>query len=391
MTNKRKATTSASNAGGPAKKTRAARASTLEVIPSNKLSWTKCATAEGVKDTSINDLTTLNSGSRVTDAQFLTFRVIWPGRKGMEALKIPNEEKADEIIEAMNPWWQRYIKHMKDGKLTSPSIQLGTFQTVRSNQQKVENALPKASSESESQSTTSETPAETDSRSTSPSQLRQRTPAADSFDPEKQWIKTKDEQIVNDAIISYLDVLTLNIPGLGSLCSSERLRLLFEFKAAQMEARTGGFLGIRGKDESKEAFATIEAKAAIRQRSNHHHGVYKEESAQTVLLIAQDSKNGRFTTLPRLQSAHKHQRLPRSQDRHEIFIVIASYDDDYVRYLKKEDPQTPSFMVMQEYGPFIIGEYTNMQYLAQFIVGFCLEVNERISMACPKVIIDNHP
>ncbi|KAK1142070.1 hypothetical protein N8T08_008152 [Aspergillus melleus] len=345
MTNKRKATASASNAGGPAKKTRAARATTLEVIPSTKLSWRKCATVEGVKDTSINDLTTLNSGSRVTDAQFLTFRVIWPG----------------------------------------------TFQTVRSNQQKVENALPKASTESESQSTTSETPAETDSRSTSPSQLRQRTPAAERFEPEKQWIKTKDEQIVNDAIISYLHALTLNIPGSESLCSSERLRLLFDFEAAQMEARTDGFLDIRGKGESKEAFATIEAKAAIRQRSNPHHGVYKEESAQTVLLIAQDSKNGRFTTLPRLQSAHKHQRLLISQDRHEIFIVIASYDDDYVRYLKKEDPQTPSFMVMQEYGPFIIGEYTNMQYLAQFIVGFCLEVNERISMACPKVIIDNHP
>ena len=61
-----------------------------------------------------------------------------------------------------------------------------------------------------------------------------------------------------------------------------------------------------------------------------------------------------------------------SQDRHEIFLTIASYDDNYIKYLRGEGEESHSFLEMQEYGPFAINKSDHMYIFGRTMLALSL-------------------
>lgn len=63
-----------------------------------------------------------------------------------------------------------------------------------------------------------------------------------------------------------------------------------------------------------------------------------------------------------------------AQDRHEIFVVKAEYDLNYIEYLRNKERDT--FMRITEFGPFKTDESQHMKKFANFIVALCLQIGE---------------
>lgn len=49
---------------------------------------------------------------------------------------------------------------------------------------------------------------------------------------------------------------------------------------------------------------------------------------------------------------HVSHRLIISQDRHEIYISVAEYGNDYIDYLQTGQTHNDPFLVMHQYGPW---------------------------------------
>lgn len=202
-------------------------------------------------------------------------------------------------------------------------------------------------------------------------------PAGDQRDAHKVFARTKDEQIVNDALLELLRALTLNLPNTRCQWCSSRLAFKVHFGIIGMEARTDGYLGRRSDSINEDAFAILEAKARVRSRNTRDLPIYMQESAEMVSWIRRDQAQDRQTLLPTIKGDSQ-SRLLIAQDRQEIFVIIARSDNNYEQYLRGEYIPSSSFMTMQEYGPFRVQSAKNMHHLAEFVIGFCLEVDKLI-------------
>jgi hypothetical protein len=60
-----------------------------------------------------------------------------------------------------------------------------------------------------------------------------------------------------------------------------------------------------------------------------------------------------------------------SQDRHEIYIVIAEYTDDYIDYLE-QDSSTDAYMAMHEFGPWNTLRAEHMKHVSSILVALVL-------------------
>jgi hypothetical protein len=58
-----------------------------------------------------------------------------------------------------------------------------------------------------------------------------------------------------------------------------------------------------------------------------------------------------------------------SQTDTEVWLTFASFDQDYVKYLRNQKAKQ-SFLRMQRYGPYRISSARNMERLSQIIVAF---------------------
>ncbi|KAJ5254666.1 hypothetical protein N7505_011875 [Penicillium chrysogenum] len=197
------------------------------------------------------------------------------------------------------------------------------------------------------------------------------TAAADSNLP---FGPTKDEQIVNDALVLFLRAVTIFPSELR--CEWYSARSPFNtasFGNNSMTARTDGYLEANG-----EVFSIVEVKPQIRDRVKRPEVMWQETS-EMVVWIMHDEKNSRQCPIRR--------RLLISQDNHEIFLTIACYDTEYVRYLKGElvegsnfdGRSTKPFLKMQEYGPWDITDANNMAYLAEIVLGVAFEVEQDLT------------
>lgn len=71
-----------------------------------------------------------------------------------------------------------------------------------------------------------------------------------------------------------------------------------------------------------------------------------------------------------------YRRLLISQDRQEIYLIRATYDNDYLSYLKGE--QVPrSFLKMEEHGPYIVTNYKHMDNLGRIILAFTMAAQRK--------------
>jgi hypothetical protein len=107
--------------------------------------------------------------------------------------------------------------------------------------------------------------------------------------------RTTDEQYVNQALITFLDAVTVNLPEVKCHWGIRRLPFKVQFALASMEAHTDGYLyGLKANDE---AFAIVETKAHLRKRRFEGTRIYMQESAEMVAWIFRDARDGRDVPL----------------------------------------------------------------------------------------------
>lgn len=73
------------------------------------------------------------------------------------------------------------------------------------------------------------------------------------------------------------------------------------------------------------------------------------------------------------------------QDRHEIYVIIATYGWEYLKYIKDgtEPDDGRSFLTMHEFGPFLPTYKGNMERLGSVVVALTQQL-ERLAN-------DGHP
>jgi hypothetical protein len=67
------------------------------------------------------------------------------------------------------------------------------------------------------------------------------------------------------------------------------------------------------------------------------------------------------------------------QDHREIYLIVATYDWKYVEYICNgvNPAGEPSFLAMNQFGPFLPSLKGNMKRLASIIVAFTHQLEER--------------
>lgn len=67
-------------------------------------------------------------------------------------------------------------------------------------------------------------------------------------------------------------------------------------------------------------------------------------------------------------------RLLISQDRHEVYLNFAEFDDLYIGYVKGRSKAPVSLLRMHEYGPFDITNGKHMKALGEIVLAFEIDV-----------------
>ncbi|KAF3020435.1 hypothetical protein E8E15_006696 [Penicillium rubens] len=364
-------------------------------VPSTVSQWRASARGCHVLTKNPSKLECLHPGSKVTFKEYLSMRII---RRVSNITEFPDREtegrakemvKGDEAIQT----WLSYIEtdqYPTDRKL-------GMFALVRQGQ------LAIVASDSQEPSQTvelrrrdrpqaPELSADTAGRSpsaaastapTEPSTAASSVPTELSTAASRKWVKyarADGEPQVNQFVINLLNALTLSV-GQGVNCQWSPNGNLFgsvSFGEVQLTAYVDGYLvGVKKSD----IFAIVEVKAGIRDPEQYPL-VEWQEGAEMVSWIMNDEENLRrhpFET-----------RLLISLNRHEMYLTLARYHEDYVKFLKGEFQGLKSypenrFLHLHEYGPWDIGKKSHMRDLAEIIVGFSLRVkDEQARSAVPS-------
>ncbi len=65
-----------------------------------------------------------------------------------------------------------------------------------------------------------------------------------------------------------------------------------------------------------------------------------------------------------------------AQDRHEVYVICATYDADYVRYVKNRRARrggADTFLVMHEFGPYRINRHTHARQLCIILLAIMMK------------------
>ncbi|KAL3455039.1 hypothetical protein BJX64DRAFT_298249 [Aspergillus heterothallicus] len=192
---------------------------------------------------------------------------------------------------------------------------------------------------------------------------------------ERLYPPTKDAQIVNTALVIFLNALT-KYQELSVSWTMHRMPLVATFTEDGFQARTDGYL----YDRKGNLKALIEVKPVVREIKRST--IRMQESAQMVAWILGD-ENG--------EEASGKLRLIISQDRHEIFISMASYDADYIDYLKTGSDlrATPSLLAMHEFGPWNTLDERSMSELGKILLAISLradyEAQDKTALRMPDL------
>ncbi|KAJ5213232.1 hypothetical protein N7449_000401 [Penicillium cf. viridicatum] len=174
--------------------------------------------------------------------------------------------------------------------------------------------------------------------------------------------QTKDEQIVNTALVDFLNALSMHFPQ-ASGWTLHRKSFKAAFQHASFEARTDGYLEDGGSSERVRAL--IEVKPMLRAKKRNP--IRMQEAAQMVAWIKSDPDPRGALNLPG-------RRLHISQDRHQIFITFAEYDESYIQYLHNTlPPKSPRpFLKMHEFGPWNTMARSDMEDIGGILLAIAL-------------------
>ena len=385
--------------------------------PVNKDAWIKMAFEEGITGptTRIYD-EEFNSASKFTVRQFLRLRTLWrpvkPRHFDPTKFGLSKEEINGARIELANyNSWNSYCKSfepgtkMKEGNFFAAKIHQKNAADIISeiisspiaNRTRSKNLNPRrpdpdpqAESPTRSRNPGGQDPGQIDIDSLmtpgskydeldlEPSPLPSgNTPMSKEFIPDEPiYGKTRDEQIVNSALIDYLNALTDHF-DLGQHWVLHRRPLHAIVNGKQLyEARTDGYL----TDESGQACrGLIEVKAA--RRDKHMFEIFRQESAQMVAwIISEPDRDPRlpgrcvqelFTLTFKYSELTESKTLSGTTRPKEIFMNFAKYDDGFVEYVNGKgvginDPN--SFNTIFEIGPYNTKERGEMERLGPILL-----------------------
>ncbi|KAI0970014.1 hypothetical protein F4678DRAFT_480727 [Xylaria arbuscula] len=215
------------------------------------------------------------------------------------------------------------------------------------------------------------------------SQLALSTPGSNSWSPspalgsgdspytEASTLKAiKDEQIVNVALIEYLNALAIHYPNLVADWTLHRFPLIAQNSNREKtyEARIDGYLRRR-----IDGFPLVILEVKPYTRESKEDDIRMQESAQMAAWINQypplPSEIDAMRKNPQILS----RRLLVSQDRHNIYLTFAVYNADYVDYICDRAIRDNAFLTMKEYGPFDISQRKAMEMLGELVLAYALQ------------------
>ncbi|KAJ3493179.1 hypothetical protein NLG97_g4894 [Lecanicillium saksenae] len=192
----------------------------------------------------------------------------------------------------------------------------------------------------------------------------------------KKFQAVKDEQIVNTAIIILLNVLTISFSQTVGEWSLHRHPLCVQNNASEkvFEARVDGIFTVEGEIRS-----ILEVKPYLRdQNAAAEVAVCMQETAQMAAWISTHPPVDALQN-PKEQKYH---RLMLAQDRHEIFVSVASFIGTYVRYICGEMDQAEyeesltdgeGFLTISQQGPYDAGSWEDMNTIGILILAFSMQ------------------
>ncbi|KKK17411.1 hypothetical protein P175DRAFT_0487414 [Aspergillus ochraceoroseus IBT 24754] len=351
-------------------------------------------------DLTVHDDIKLASASTIKEQQYLALRVLWKTHKSKDLdvekfdLKIWIS-KADELLRSFQSW-QGYRQSFK-----TSIIPEGTFALARKYQKQAalstdETLRPSVSISPISQRTRSQISSLTkrlrDAQLQTPTKSRgdpldyfkiegeekeedendedenEETPFVSPGPSEivnLMYPPTKDEQIVNTALVNFLNALTMHFPAANDW-TLHRKSFKADFQKASFEARTDGYL--EDHSDPDKARALIEVKPIMRNKKRDR--ICMQEAAQMAAWIKTDPDLHGCLNKPG-------RRLHISQDRHQLFIIIAEYSQDYIDYLNKKPPVGSAlpFLTMHEYGAWDTSILREMDSIARIILAIALRAH----------------
>ncbi|PYI00691.1 hypothetical protein BO78DRAFT_437717 [Aspergillus sclerotiicarbonarius CBS 121057] len=347
-------------------------------IPRSPEEWQDQANLLGLGNRTIHN-TQLKSASRAEIDQFLLLRVIWKTHRGPEFLKyfdltqwLPDAKVKLENLSSWKKYRSSFTTQIPEGSFApARHYQLQVSRTeqddfggggvlftpkvhnTRSRQQAPQPPVPQPDF-------TKTPPSKPDSEFETPNFDNE--PDSDSFMSSpllpSGW-SSWNEQIVNTALLVFLDSLTLHF-NLSVSWSLHRMALTAEFTDVKFQARTDGYLA----DRTGDIKAIIEVKPVLRQRKEAQ--IHIQESHQIVASLLADYKS------PATQRRGK-PRLIISQDRQQIYISLAEYDEDYIAYLQTGGIHNNPFLVMHQFGPWDTNNPNAMAELGPILLALTLK------------------
>ncbi|GLA22769.1 hypothetical protein AnigIFM63326_005243 [Aspergillus niger] len=373
-------------------------------LPQNESKWNAWTARYDVTDLSIHDAT-LPSASNISEKQYLLLQVLWTSRNGrsldMRRFELDTwKEKADKLLATFHSW-DSYCQSFSNGPIREGTFALAKkyqSQAAASREETFQSNVtisPVANRTRSKMGTTSleqkmrEVQLETPTKSTGSLEVGNTPGTGDSPFPSpgpeelahKMYPQTKDEQIVNTALVDFLNALSIHFPQ-ASEWTLHRKSLKAAFQSGSFEARTDGYLEDGGSSE--RARALIEVKPMLRKKKLNP--IRMQEAAQMVAWIKSDpdltgilNRPGRYVALFYFRAfcdlANKPlSRLHISQDRHQIFITFADYDSNYIQYLNNTlPPGSPRpFLRMHEIGPWNTTVKGDMEEVGSILLAIAL-------------------
>ncbi|KAE8155033.1 hypothetical protein BDV25DRAFT_135371 [Aspergillus avenaceus] len=401
--------------------------------------WNNYAARYDVEKSNIFQLQCYNSASKIGIPQYLALRAIWsfdaPTKFKAHECGIQAVEKARGLLRKL-PFWKEFLqtvsKHVPVDKVLPVNHAIGDFkliwygqqliywgQSTKDNEGNLDFSPPRAKPktragvipEGDDEDPFTQSPQHTrvgslmerfqefriddclpDKQIATPSreewiEQEPETPA-DDIDGDPDYVPeddldmepetfdpVSDENVVNSYFVNFANAVTISIKGMKAHWTQERKAFIVCDKGKRKiyEARTDGHLSL---PDGNHSLAIIEVKPAFRATIPR---VMMQETAQMAAWINNEPDIDIDTSPKDKRFRH----LLFSQNRHEIFLIVAEYDAGYIDYIRDPDgrPESRSFLMMKQFGPWRITNADDVMQIGSIILAVTLQLADGIPLA----------
>lgn len=373
----------------------------ISELPATPAEWHEQIANAGLQGLSVFDLANYDSGSGITHNQYLLLRVLWLKKDQYEFSErvldwIPGEElkEAKHLLSRLGTW-HKYLKSFEQtaAELNQQILpDIGTFSLVRDSQCDVEridrdnstgsskfspiahrtrnrtalqNSLQGPGTPTPAQRISYQTPEVLkkafdkldldDTPFLSESSEAMESDILSPFSPEAAafFPATKDEQIVNLALVLFLKAVTVHFIGRAHWSIERTAFHVADNGDKKFQARVDGVL-LRHYDN--RVVAILEVKPFVREKKEA--AIQRQEAAQMAAWI----------------SSHSRKVDAVKPMMHEVYLTFATFDNEYVRYVTGDaGAEDDTFLRMNQFGPFVTSDSKHMKFLSYYILAITLK------------------